>query len=108
MVMAYPGARAFALTCSVLLVAIASLGVSFSAQARSASEGPELLGVRGDLHFPLYARATNLDGSLPIYKNLNASIEDRVNDLLPRMTLQEKVAQLCASASWQITDVDRT
>lgn len=51
-------------------------------------------GVRGDLHFPLHARATNNDGSLPLYKNPHASIEDRVNDLLPRMTLEEKVAQL--------------
>ncbi|KAI0751919.1 glycoside hydrolase [Daedaleopsis nitida] len=51
-------------------------------------------GVRGDLHFPLRARATNNDGSLPLYKDPNASIEDRVNDLLPRMTLEEKVAQL--------------
>jgi hypothetical protein len=30
----------------------------------------------------------------PLYKNPNASIEDRVKDLLPRMTLEEKVAQL--------------
>lgn len=40
------------------------------------------------------SRATNIDGSLPTYKNPHASIEDRVNDLLPRMTLEEKVAQL--------------
>ncbi|PCH41771.1 glycoside hydrolase family 3 protein [Wolfiporia cocos MD-104 SS10] len=52
------------------------------------------LSPRGDLHFPLYARGTNLNGSLPIYKNPNASIEERVEDLLPRMTLQEKVTQL--------------
>lgn len=30
----------------------------------------------------------------PLYKNPKAKIEDRVNDLLPRMTLEEKVAQL--------------
>lgn len=30
----------------------------------------------------------------PLYKNPNAAIEDRVNDLLPRMSVQEKVAQL--------------
>ncbi|KZT37098.1 family 3 glycoside hydrolase [Sistotremastrum suecicum HHB10207 ss-3] len=29
-----------------------------------------------------------------IYKNPKAAIEDRVNDLLPRMTIQEKVAQI--------------
>ncbi|OCH93251.1 glycoside hydrolase [Obba rivulosa] len=50
--------------------------------------------VRGDLHFSLHARGTNADGSLPVYKDPKASVEDRVNDLLPRMTLQEKVAQL--------------
>ncbi|KIY48058.1 family 3 glycoside hydrolase [Fistulina hepatica ATCC 64428] len=41
-----------------------------------------------------YSRAENEDGSLPTYKDPNASIEDRVNDLLPRMTLEEKVAQI--------------
>ncbi|KAH0839362.1 family 3 glycoside hydrolase [Lanmaoa asiatica] len=51
-------------------------------------------GVRDDLHFSVEARGSNLNGSPPIYKNPNASIEDRVNDLLPRMTVQEKVAQL--------------
>lgn len=30
-----------------------------------------------------------------IYKNPNYSIEDRVNDLIKRMTLEEKVMQLC-------------
>lgn len=55
-------------------------------------------GVRDDLHFPLHARATNKDGSTPVYKNPDASIEDRVSDLLPRMTVQEKVAQLCVRA----------
>ncbi|KZS90856.1 glycoside hydrolase family 3 protein [Sistotremastrum niveocremeum HHB9708] len=29
-----------------------------------------------------------------IYKNPKAAVEDRVNDLLPRMTIQEKVAQI--------------
>lgn len=55
------------------------------------------LEVRGDLHFPLHARGSNKDGSVPVYKNPKASIEDRVNDLLPRMTLEEKVAQLYAA-----------
>ena len=52
------------------------------------------LGVRNDLHFSLEARGSNTDGSLPTYKNPKASIEDRVKDLLPRMTVQEKVSQL--------------
>lgn len=84
--------------CLAILVCLASQQGSFSAQAWSTNEDPKLFGVRSDLHFPLHARATNLDASLPIYKNPNASIDDRVNDLLPRMTLQEKVAQLCAFA----------
>lgn len=49
---------------------------------------------RGDLHFPLHARGTNKDGSVPTYKNPKASIEDRINDLLPRMSINEKAAQL--------------
>ncbi|KAG7093367.1 hypothetical protein E1B28_007049 [Marasmius oreades] len=44
--------------------------------------------------FTLESRATNIDGSLPTYKNPEASIEDRIGDLLPRMTLEEKVSQL--------------
>lgn len=31
---------------------------------------------------------------MPLYKNPKASIEDRVKDLLPRMTIEEKVAQI--------------
>ena len=70
------------------LLPVFSLAVAADKQARSRFE------VRDDLHFPLHARASNKDGSTPVYKNPNASIEDRVNDLLPRMTLEEKVAQL--------------
>lgn len=50
--------------------------------------------VRGDQHFSLEARQANKDGSVPTYKNPKASIEARINDLLPRMTLEEKVSQL--------------
>jgi beta-glucosidase len=49
-----------------------------------------------DLHFPLRARATNKDGSTPVYKNPHAPIESRVSDLLSRMTIQEKVSQMYA------------
>ncbi|SJL14428.1 related to beta-glucosidase [Armillaria ostoyae] len=42
----------------------------------------------------LISRATNVDGSTPVYKIASAAIEDRVKDLLPRMTLEEKVSQL--------------
>ncbi|EJD00700.1 glycoside hydrolase family 3 protein [Fomitiporia mediterranea MF3/22] len=48
----------------------------------------------GDLPFHLHARAQNKNGSTPVYKDPTANIEDRVKDLLSRMTLQEKVAQI--------------
>ncbi|KAJ7174638.1 glycoside hydrolase superfamily [Mycena filopes] len=51
-------------------------------------------GVSEGLHFSLESRATNTDGSLPIYKDPTASIEARVADLLPRMTIEEKVSQI--------------
>ena len=71
-----------------LLPAFSLVVVADTIQVRNPFE------VRDDLHFPLDARASNKDGSTPLYKNANASIEDRVNDLLPRMTLEEKVAQM--------------
>lgn len=39
-----------------------------------------------------FTNGTN--GTAPLYKNPAAPVEDRVQDLLSRMTLQEKVAQL--------------
>ena len=75
------------------MTAVASLALVFLCYG-FASAQTSFLEVRNDLHFPLHARATNNDGSLPLYKNAKASIEDRVNDLLPRMTLEEKVSQL--------------
>ncbi|KAH7340638.1 glycoside hydrolase superfamily [Rhizoctonia solani] len=38
--------------------------------------------------------STSSPSGRPLYKDPNASIEDRVKDLLPRMTVEEKVAQL--------------
>lgn len=35
-----------------------------------------------------------VNGEQPLYKDPEASIEDRVRDLLPRMTVQEKTSQL--------------
>ena len=64
------------------------------------------LGVRGNLHFSLEARGANTDGSLPIYKNAQATIEDRVNDLLPRMTIEEKVAQMYVDSRSLFTRMD--
>jgi beta-glucosidase len=60
----------------------------------AASVGAYAFEVRDDLHFPLHARGTNKDGSIPIYKNPSADIEARIADLLPRMTVEEKAAQL--------------
>lgn len=41
--------------------------------------------------------SASLDIEFPIYKNAEVNIESRVNDLLARMTLEEKVAQLNAA-----------
>ncbi|RDB30408.1 Periplasmic beta-glucosidase [Hypsizygus marmoreus] len=60
----------------------------------SASAQEDTFGVQGGIHFSVESRAANIDGSTPVYKNSKASIEARVTDLLPRMTLAEKVAQL--------------
>lgn len=45
------------------------------------------------LFLPIITYAQN-DEALPIYKNPAAPIEDRVNDLLGRMTTEEKIEQL--------------
>lgn len=74
-----------------MLASLCTLSLLLAGQTAIATSN---IGVRDDLHFPLQARATNKDGSLPKYKNPAAPIEDRVNDLLPRMTIEEKVAQL--------------
>ena len=68
------------------------LAASVSVQGLPEPGSPEA----DTLHFHLHARASNKNGSTPTYKDPNASIEDRVNDLLPRMTLDEKVAQMYA------------
>jgi beta-glucosidase len=46
--------------------------------------------------FTLLLRITSAadNSSTPLYKNPNASVEDRIADLLPRMTLADKTAQL--------------
>ena len=58
------------------------------------SSGEGTFGVKSGLHFTPESRATNIDGSIPTYKNPYAPIESRVDDLLPRMSLAEKTAQL--------------
>ncbi|KDR71141.1 hypothetical protein GALMADRAFT_808036 [Galerina marginata CBS 339.88] len=54
----------------------------------------DTFGVQEGLHFSVESRAANIDGSVPTYKNPKAAIDDRVNDLIPRMTVAEKVAQI--------------
>ncbi|CBF86402.1 hypothetical protein AN2217.2 [Aspergillus nidulans FGSC A4] len=49
---------------------------------------------RGLLLLQLCAGLTAAKGSRPLYKDPNAAIEDRVSDLLGRMTLEDKVGQL--------------
>ncbi|KAL4768340.1 glycoside hydrolase superfamily [Aspergillus nidulans var. acristatus] len=49
---------------------------------------------RGLLFIQLCAGLTVAKGSTPLYKDPNAAIEDRVSDLLGRMTLEDKVGQL--------------
>ena len=38
----------------------------------------------------------------PVYKNSQASTEERVADLLSRMTVKEKVGQLCSPLAWEM------
>ncbi|KAL4753334.1 hypothetical protein BDW72DRAFT_201673 [Aspergillus terricola var. indicus] len=49
---------------------------------------------RGLLLIQLCAGLTVAKGSSPLYKDPNAAIEDRVSDLLGRMTIEDKVGQL--------------
>ena len=44
----------------------------------------------------------------PAYKNPNLPIEDRVADLLPRMTLEEKIGQIAPSADRSVHVIDPT
>ena len=38
----------------------------------------------------------------PLYKQATAPVEDRVNDLIGRMTVEEKVGQLCCPLGWEM------
>lgn len=46
--------------------------------------------------------ATTASAQTPIYKQANAPIDYRVKDLLSRMTIEEKVAQLCCPLGWEM------
>ena len=51
-------------------------------------------------HLPVAAQKK--DTSLPLYKDSSASVEERVNDLLQRMTIEEKVGQLSTLLGWDM------
>ena len=38
----------------------------------------------------------------PLYKQANAPIEERIKDLIERMTVEEKVGQLCCPMGWEM------
>lgn len=38
----------------------------------------------------------------PLYKQANAPIEERIKDLMERMTVEEKVGQLCCPLGWEM------
>jgi beta-glucosidase len=55
----------------------------------------------------LCAPATNASiGDTPLYKNPKASIPDRANDLLKRMTVEEKTGQLLTLLGWEMYEHD--
>ena len=54
------------------------------------------------------AQTQNLQESTPKYKNPKLSIDDRVADLLSRMTLEEKVGQVAPSRGGEVHVIDPT
>lgn len=50
----------------------------------------------------LIASASPITAQQPLYKQASASLEERVNDLLGRMTVDEKIGQLCCPLGWEM------
>ena len=50
----------------------------------------------------LIACAGQVMAQQPVYKQATAPIEDRINDLIGRMTVEEKVGQLCCPLGWEM------
>ncbi|WP_207534525.1 glycoside hydrolase family 3 N-terminal domain-containing protein [Desertivirga arenae] len=50
--------------------------------------------------------AVHKDDPLPIYKNRNAPVKDRVEDLLSKMTLKEKIQQLQNKPAGKINEIE--
>ncbi len=71
-----------------------------------------LLGCLLGVTFALYINAQQLQGPVHqqlherpsgvLYKQASAPIEARVNDLLNRMTVEEKIGQLCCQLGWEM------
>src|ERR1700680_2808823 len=52
-------------------------------------------------------KASQSNGSLP-YRNSSLAIGDRVADLLSRMTLEEKIDQICGGGRQNVSVIDPT
>lgn len=50
----------------------------------------------------LIACASHAFAQQPLYKQANAPVENRVSDLLGRMTVKEKIGQLCCPLGWEM------
>ncbi len=50
----------------------------------------------------LMSTAVRAAAQEPLYKQASAPIEERVKDLLERMTPEEKVGQLCCPMGWEM------
>ncbi len=55
----------------------------------------------------LAATSLSATGAMPLYKDASAPVQQRVDDLLSRMTLQEKIDQLQNRASGKLEDIDK-
>ena len=50
-------------------------------------------------------KSYNIQQDIPIYKNSNFTTEERIQDLLSKMTLEEKIGQLKCSLGWEMYEV---
>ncbi|HIH96901.1 MAG TPA: glycosyl hydrolase [Thermoplasmata archaeon] len=76
----------------LMVVLVMATAVSGSVSRKETKKGPVLL----QLAFEGFDEKTNRvrERDVPSYKDPNLSVEERVEDLLSRMTLREKVAQM--------------
>ena len=50
----------------------------------------------------MLAMCGKMEAQKPLYKNASAPVENRINDLIERMTVEEKVGQLCCPLGWEM------